>query len=258
MVDDLALFESPRLLVDGAKVDIAQFETACKMFISSCGYDIHHHTDPNTREKVIKLRLRKRLQPALRVQAYRIVNDLRNALDQAACDAALASGVTDVSNIYFPFGKSATDVDNRIATKCVGMHADLHTFLRTFQPYLAGDRLLYELSRLANPNKHQRILRMSTSDSGTVWHSNERLSVKSPFAIGINKWNELRNEIEWARVGVGGHIQGDFSVPFKVVLGEGVAPFADPAPTVLGTLAGKVERIVVGLEGKCRHLGLIP
>jgi len=91
-MDDFAPFESPKLLLDGARTSITDFKPACEAFIQSCTYDIVYNQDPNTLEKIVRLRFHRRLSPKLRYAASGIVNDLRHALDRAICDGAVELG----------------------------------------------------------------------------------------------------------------------------------------------------------------------
>jgi hypothetical protein len=83
VMDDLKPFESPKLLIDDAKVSIVNFKAVCETFIQNCTYDVVDHLDPNSGEKIVKLRFHNRIPPKMRVPVSGIVNDLRHSLDQA-------------------------------------------------------------------------------------------------------------------------------------------------------------------------------
>ena len=167
-MDDFAPFESPKLLIDGAKTSILDFKSLYDPFIQSCTYDVVYSTDPNTRQKIVKLRFQQRLSPQLRLSASRIVNDMRHALDQAACDGAILLGRADGKGVYFPFGKTPKNLDDEVKERCKRVDPGLVTFIRTFNSHYGGDDLLYGLGSLAGPNKHQRILRMSLDSTAMV------------------------------------------------------------------------------------------
>ncbi|HEY4470809.1 MAG TPA: hypothetical protein VGN21_06525, partial [Stellaceae bacterium] len=151
-MDDLAPFEGPKLLIDGAKATTDEFESGCAAFIQNCTYDVIRYIEPRSRDKVVKVRLHHRVPPALRVSAYRILNDLRNALDQAVCDAAITLGRADAKGVYFPSGKTADDLGREIARKCRGVDPELVAFIAALQPHCGGDDLLYALCKLAGSN----------------------------------------------------------------------------------------------------------
>jgi hypothetical protein len=256
-MDDFAPFESPKLLLDGAKTSITNFKPACETFIESCTYDIVYNKDPNTEQRIVKLRFHHRLPPKLRYAASGIVNDLRHALDQAACDGAIALGRQDARGVYFPFGKTAKNLDDEVAAKCKKVHPMLVTFIRAFGSHYGGDDLLYSLSSIAGPNKHQRVLRMSLDSQGAVFGLSGQpwgMTTSGNDQIGINKWNELRNELEFCRFGKAATGNIDVRPVLKVVLGAGEPPLSDPAPTVLDALASKVESIVLGMEAEVSRI----
>jgi hypothetical protein len=91
-MNDLKPFESPKILIDGAKASIDQFEPLCRAFVQSCTYDVINYTDPKTGEHVVKLRFHQRLPAPMRLPVSHAVNDLRHSLDQTLVDAAILLG----------------------------------------------------------------------------------------------------------------------------------------------------------------------
>jgi hypothetical protein len=85
-------------------------------------------------------------------------------------------------------------------------------------------------------------------------HADANLYMRSPFIIGGNKWNDIRNELEFARIQLGGYINMNFTISLEIVLGVGEAPLGGPAPTVLGEFAGMCERIVLGIEAETSRI----
>jgi hypothetical protein len=104
-MDDLEPFESPKLLIDGAKTSIIDFKSTCDAFIQASTYDVVNHVDPKTGDQIVKLRFHHRVPPKLRVPASGIVNNLRHALDQAVCDGAIKLGRANAKGVYFPLVK---------------------------------------------------------------------------------------------------------------------------------------------------------
>ena len=255
-VDNFSPFESPMLLIEGAKTSLVNFESCCNAFIQNCTYDTIRYKDPKSGDKVVKLRFHHRMPPKLRLSAYRILNDLRHALDQAVCDGAISLGRANAKDVYFPIGRTSQDFDREISKKCKNVHPNLIAFIKTCRPYEGGDDLLYALSRLAGPNKHQRIVGMSINHTGLQLEltSNAFIPHADLRPLRPNQWNELRNELEFMRTGPGaqGHID---PVPvLQIVLGDGAPPLSEPAFTSLNTLASKVETIVLGFEAETARI----
>jgi hypothetical protein len=100
-MDDLQPFDSCKLLIVAAKKSISEFDAACKSFIDGCAYTIIDYLNPNTGEKIKKLRFKEKIPGTVRVEASRILNDLRHALDQAACDGAIQLGRSNARAFIF-------------------------------------------------------------------------------------------------------------------------------------------------------------
>jgi hypothetical protein len=256
-MDYLEPFESPKLLVDSGKESLAEFETRCADFIKICTYEVVEHVDPKTKEKVVKLRFKHRIPGRLRTLVHHIVSDFRHALDQAVCDGAIQLGRTDGKGVYFPFGRDETDLAAEINKKLRNVHPDLADYVRTLKPYVGENGLLCAICQIAGPNKHQRIARLSLNNPNVVIRG-DGLFATGPFKISVNQWNDLRNELEYARIGPGGHLQIQLEVPIEIVLGTGEAPLTGPAATILRDFAGMVERIVLGIESETIRIKGLP
>ena len=135
-------FESPKELLNGAKERIAELGSLCQSVSETRDYEILTHIDPKTKEKVIKLRLKRRFPPRIRSTASSIMKEMRIALDQAFCEAAVFLGRKDAKGIYFPFGKDPEDLKRQVERVCKGV---------SFKPYYGGDSdgILWTMSNLA-------------------------------------------------------------------------------------------------------------
>jgi hypothetical protein len=111
-------FESPKELINGAKERLAELEAVCKTVGETRDYEIITHTDPKTKEKVVKVRLLQKFPPKIRRLTSSIIKELRISLDQAFCDAAVALGRGNAKNIFFPFGRDLVNLDAEIKRKC--------------------------------------------------------------------------------------------------------------------------------------------
>ena len=250
-MDDMRPFESPKLLIEDARKHIVEFDTGCKEFLKDCPYEVVQFTDPNTNEKVAKICFLRRILGEFRLMAHRILTDLRHSLDQALCDGAIELGRKDARGVYFPFGKTVSDLDAGFREKCRGVNSDLVAFVRTFNAHSGGDETLYAFGVLAGPSKHQRILRISLDTS--VQRAMNPVVV-GPGRFMYAKWNDLRNELEFARVGPSGYIKADLSFRLQIGIGTGAPPLAGEAPIVFGNLLSKCESIVLAIEAEALRL----
>lgn len=255
-MDDFSPFESPKLLVDGAKTNLIDFESGCNSFIQDCTYDTIRYIEPKSGDKVVKFRFHHRMPPKLRLSAYRILNDLRHALDQAVCDGAISLGRPNAKGVYFPFGKEPKNFDDEVTNKCKNVHPDLIALIRGFKPHYGGDDLLYALSSIAGPNKHQRVISMSLNHSGLQIEptSNAVILHADLRPLRLNRWNELHNELEFMRTGAGAQGQINAIPVLQIVVGDGEPPLAGPATANLSALASKAEGIVLGIEAETARI----
>jgi len=249
VIHDLEPFASPLLLVSKAKEDIEKIKAECADFVKLSRHTLIENFDSKTKEQVIKIRLDGPIPGALRVSVSRVVNDLRHALDQALCDGALFLGATRINRTYFPFGADKSDFNDKVKQHCKDVHPALVDFIKGFNSYFGGDDLLWSLTRLA-AKKHQGIIALGIETKGFQLISDRTLDIKSPFKLGINKWNDRKNELEFARIGPGGHMNMKFTIPFEVVMGSADIVGGKPTQGVLEDYARIVESIVLGIKAE--------
>jgi hypothetical protein len=245
-------FESPKDLIDGAKERITELETLVKASSESCDYEIITHTDPKTREKVVKLRLKQRFPPRIRTLASGIIKEMRLALDQAFCEAAVKLGRSDANGIYFPFGKNIEDLDREVQKKCQGVDERLVRHCLLSKPHFGdgSDGLLWSMSSIAG--------KVHRTSIGAGFHDTTSFAeaityAKGPLQIIINKWNDLHNELEVARLPEGSelHIKEDFRLRLQVIFAGGTHALSyRPLVETLRKLQRIVSSIVLGIEAE--------
>lgn len=256
-MDDFDLFESPKLLLQGAAEGISELETGCAAFLATNRYDPVRTIDPNSGYELLKYRFRNRIPGRLRLLAHRIVNDLRHALDQALCDAAMALGRSHGKGLYFPFGKDAESLERRIASHCEGVDSRILDYIRGIKPH--EDKLFYAFSVIVGPNKHQRALRIALNAQGLVFVRSLPIAMEGPLEIVAGadaKWNDFRNELLVLRIKPGGSVTAhDGIIPaLHIAIGEGEEPLGGPAAIVLRQVMHKVEAVILGLEAETKRL----
>ena len=121
-------FDSPKWLLDEARRKLDDLAALELEWSASGNYEYTDYIDNKRREKVICLSLKHRIPPQIRILAGSILNDLRHALDQAVCDAALMTGRPNSKGVYFPIGKSSADLESEIKRRCKHVHPDVVQF----------------------------------------------------------------------------------------------------------------------------------
>ncbi|WP_439478715.1 hypothetical protein [Brevundimonas sp.] len=251
---ELEPFESPKLVLGGAKESIADFEAACASFVKAPGYTVIRRMDGKTGEEVVSARFEGSALGTVRLSAYRVVNQLRDALDQATSDAAKALGLTNVANVHFPMGRSSDDLERAISYRLKGADPDLVAFVRALRPYLGGNDELWALGRISGPNKHQRVLAIGLDNDAGFRIGGDDIHIVGPAKLGVGTWNSSRNELELVRVGAGGYYYDGVTPALTVKIGDAEVFGGKPAAACFHHLAGVVEGVVAGLEAETARI----
>jgi hypothetical protein len=249
-------FESPKELLNGTKERLTELEALCQSVSETRDYEFITHIDPKTREKVIKLRLKRKFPPRIRTLASSIMKEMRIALDQAFCEAAVALGRRDAKGIYFPFGKDPEDLKEVVKRNCVGVDRRLINYCLGFKPYYGGDSdgILWSMSRLAGTT-HQKIIGAGFQD--TTSFGEAVVKAVGPLQLIINKWDSLHNELEVARLTPQSElrIKKDFTLRLNIIFsGSAHALSYRPLVQSLYNLLGIVMSIVFDIEAETARL----
>lgn len=244
-------FESPRLLIEDARLDVATLDSEFKAWVKKLQPESVVSRDPQTGEHLAKLRYAEKMPGRFRVLASNAVNNLRHALDQAVNCAAVQLGGRDTN--YFPFAQSASDMDAAMKDRCKKVPVGLHPVLKGFKPYPGGDDLLCAV-QIANKNKHRGILNLHAEAVGGRHEVNARMS--GPGRVGTLIWDSHKQELEMARVAPGTRLDMDSkgSVVFRIELRNTPTPQGEPATAILYSLADKVESVLLALEAETARL----
>jgi hypothetical protein len=103
-------------------------------------------------------RIRRNVPVALSAIIGDAIHNLRAALDLLACDVVRLNG-KDAKTVYFPFGKSAEQLEGQIKARnfqCA--HPDCVNLLRSLQPYTGGNVALRGIHDLDVRDKHVALI----------------------------------------------------------------------------------------------------
>jgi hypothetical protein len=249
-------FESPKELINGVKERIAELKSICDSVRETRDYEVITDNDPKTRDKIVKLRLKQRFPTKIRRLTSSVLKELKTALDQAFSESALMLGRKHARGIYFPFGKDVEDLERSVKRNCEGVDVGLIEFCLLFKPYhgIDGNKVLWSMSKMAGTT-HETIVGVGFEDTTSFV---EAITLATGgMKLIINKWNELHNEIEVARVPPGGelHVKNDFTLRFEIVFSKRAHAlrFCPLIPS-LYDLSGIVEVIVAGIEAQTARI----
>jgi hypothetical protein len=98
------------------------------------------------------------------------LRNLRDSLDHAACGSVFALTGVMRKDTYFPFGDSADKFELRAKKVCKKVASEVLDHIRSLQPHPGGNspNLLWNLNRLAQPNKHRMLSPIIAHSGGMV------------------------------------------------------------------------------------------
>jgi hypothetical protein len=212
--------------------------------------------DPNGTHVIHKIKVLERFPIQWRILATEIIEHLRASLDHATfATFFLATGKLESNYSAFPFGKTATDLDNSVRGRSKDLCPEIQALLRAFNAYKGGNDLLYTLNDLANDCKHGLIAFIGGAIAGgeirgTGWTGGIEFA-DPPI------WDGEKNEIAYARVKLGTNFehQGKLRVYVAIPNTEHLPGIG--ATGVLDKIGVEVARVVDEIEAECRRLGIL-
>ena len=248
---------SSRYSVEHAKRRIRELELEINAFFNTSPFTKVIELEKNGSEEVHKIKFVKPMPVALSGIAFDAVNNLRSALDQAGFAVALAAGKNG-KNAHFPFGDNLTEVRGRIRRRSKDIPIEIFDVMAAFKPYKGGNDLLWALNKLCNTNKHEIVVPVATVSAGVHGKSVSYRPVTTGGTITFQPliWDSVKDEMEFARLTLGGKLEGEFQFSFFIAIGKIEIVEGNPVLDVINAIAGEVERILMAIEGEARRIGL--
>ena len=104
----------------------------------------------------------------IRIKVKNLMENLRSILDYTARDIyevickehRQKSGKKDLHNIYFPYGSKENDFKSRVGSSLPNLEnlsPSLYSIIKNVQPFESYNTWLYDLCKLNNENKHDKL-----------------------------------------------------------------------------------------------------
>lgn len=245
-------FESPKLLLERARENIADLHTRIQSFFDRKPYAPVIDFDSETGQDVHKIRLTAKLPGSLSVVFKDVITNLRDALDHAVYGSAVALGRVNPKNTKFPFADSGAEFEGEImALKDVP--PVIRALLESFRPYKRGNETLWALNKLRNQKTHRIIVPLGVCSPGNEI-SVATMKIVPPAQMGYSRWDATKNEVEYMRVGRGSECKYEVTVAFDVGIGDVPVLAGMPVIATLNGLAAEVERIVLAIEAETARI----
>lgn len=240
-------FESPKLLIERAKENYADFTAKWRALFKIRRTFPFVETDSNTGEDVYKVRFVGDIPGNVRSAASDTLNNLRHALDQAVHSSVLVLNPQSKKLTYFPICKDAGDIDPVVKSRCPGVHPDIIRLLISFKPYFGGDDFLWALCRIAGPNKHQVVLGVDIDAVPTGGYI--MLEVGFGQLGGFIRCGN-KNEWELARMVPGSKLNLNYRITSYITFADGEVVKGKVVSALLDEHLRKVEGIVTAIEAE--------
>ncbi|EAT07524.1 hypothetical protein NYF14_16565 [Sphingobium sp. 10 DY56-G10] len=243
-------FISPRQLFAWADHNFINIKRRLKSFDEERPYTYIVEQDAETGEYIHKVRLLKSIPPEISLLTFDVVNALRASLDQSI----FASGVVllgrEPNGTKFPFGADETEARKDAYRKRSEADPEIIDRVLSFQPYNAGDRLLFNLNKLRNM-KHHRIIAPVLVQTGSIKVTGGTFVSDGPFAaMSMNnavEWDASKNELTLFRTGTP-KSQYEIEIGVRISFTDRTAFPNSDALTVLHDLFHKVQSVLVAIE----------
>lgn len=247
-------FADSRLRIQWAKESLADFERCARIYFRRISYELVAEPDSDAIHEHHKLRLGKPFPLTLTKYTVHVVEDLRAALDLAACDVARIANLS-VDGVHFPFCQSATDFKSRINSACKGFPKGITDLFASYEPYTGGSELLFAINELCNRSKHKIIVPVA-STVGTSLPYIETSSMTRPIRI-MEGFASDEDEITFAITERGLQWKYHAKFSFGICFGKVGAIEGRDVRDNLDGMIRAVATIVDEIEAESRRLGLL-
>jgi hypothetical protein len=247
-------FYSPRARLKRANEHIGRLHKRIERFFKQAPYRQVVELDADGITQLYKFKFTKRLPESCTHSAAEALEALRSALEQTGFAAAVASGKAKPKKNQFPIGDDPAGLENLISRKVSkDLPDEILALFRSFNPYKGGNDTIWALNRLANA-KHTSLIPVAVAtDAMHVRH----MTITGNVSIPVPVFDSEKNEILFARVGLGSQFKYDLGFMFLVALGDIDFIARHQAVAVLRTMSAEVKRVLIATEAECRRLGFI-
>lgn len=235
--------KEPRLKIARAKQHIADVERLCSVFYDSQPHRIFTEHDAQGPGYTIKLRLEKPVPDEIALVVGDAIYQMRSSLDVLACCLATANRAKDTKGTYFPFAGSAAEfmlpATQRKIQKLSAAHRQI---IHHWKPYQGGNNVLWILNRLANIDRHNRLVTVG-GFGGDI--KSLRLTGGQYYIPASAAGRQSLDEDVVLVVGKSGNPpEGEVRVSLAVTFREIELIKGHPVVSVLNKIAGQIEWVV--------------
>ncbi len=195
MANTAPQLEGPRLKIKRANEHIQDARKRVVEFFEAHPYDVFTDVDTVEQRESLKITLSASPPSEISIIVAEAVYQLRSSLDQLACVLAEANGAKDTSQTYFPFAGDENEFKKRgVQNKINMLHPEAISILSDLKPYRGGNNLFWALGRLANIDKHKKIIPIGSGRFGHQIKLNIYLLAGDIVQRPSSEWQPLDKE----------------------------------------------------------------
>lgn len=246
-------FTGPKALCRWAREEICTLKIAVHKFIKENPGTEFTELNDLTGVTTYGRKIPQQVTDDIARAAYRAVNELRNALDQAVFAASCILTDGDVKKAAFPFADTRKQVANSLAGgKAVNYREiprKLHPKLISYKPWFADDNgndgndILRSLGVIANPNKHILPITVELAPSHKVFGFQGNI-------IWLGNENRGNGEVELFKYFPGIPFKCDTIFDIEISFADAARLTGKPILSALDELVDMVNGIVRGIEAE--------
>jgi hypothetical protein len=241
----------PKSKVEWAKRNIANLEVAIRRFFDSNPLRQEEVIYPERGEVEYKVFLDRPLDIEIVGLMHNAVHDLRSALDYLACCEARRNGHSNVSQTYFPFGKTKDIFESpEVQRKVKKLSAEAITCINALKPYKGGNDLLYAIHELDLAEKHTKLLPVGivTPAMGLNLSLPGAGQRGIPIRLMYPRWENLHEGMVLISGEIGTNPKGEFRLSLNVAFAEADGVKGQPVVVTLNQMASLVSDIIETFE----------
>jgi hypothetical protein len=148
------VLDASRAKIERAKEQINNLKSEIDAFFDSGAYTVVEERDPETGERVFRLRIQRAMPLRFTVIVGEIFHDLRSSLDQLICHLIRANHGRVTKDSGFPFSELAKDFKSVRTRKVKGAGTKADRIVQAIKPYPGGNDALFRLHKANVSEKH--------------------------------------------------------------------------------------------------------
>lgn len=251
------IFNSPKLRIQGANEDIEALDKGIQAFFDAAPYAQVIEPDNDGITMLHKIKLTETIPAKWSHTCARIAEDLRSALDQTGYACAVAAGVEDPKNAYFPFAPDPAHFENLVRGRCKDLPNEITALFSGYKAYKGGNDLLWSLNVLCGSSKHRLIQPVGNAVGGTCYKNMKVVTGAGKFSMIRPRWDSAKNEIILFKSSGDVEFQYETNIAFFIAFGDVEIVSGQPLTATFRALMGEVEGVIAATEAEASRIGLI-